>query len=341
MLKNILCADIGGTNCRFAHFTLETKSEKNEKINLISQHICNTSELKNTDDFLEVAACTNINFEQADFICLGLAGPIESDGLGVKLTNAPLHLDFRKYDFAKSMEKFKLVNDFVLQAHACLIEDLEVFYVLENDSRIKNSNQNKKQIPEKTKGILGAGTGLGTAALIPNLQNTWTILQAEGGHVDMSIQTEQERDFAEFATKFLNKKKLSAEDILSGQGLTLLHAYVHGQNLPPHEVASIIFKSEKNSLQLSLYTRFLGRFCRHWALNTLCLGGLYLGGGVFRKNPSIFQHQNFIQEFYDISKPMQDIIKQIDLILIKQENAALWGGANLAKQYLFPYGSTD
>ncbi len=318
---HIICADLGGSNSRFGHFTLE-----NNHVILRAQHVCPTSALKNTRDVLCAIEYMGIDLNIVHMYCLGMAGPVEENGLCASLTNASLRVDFRHLPWVRQGKKFLLVNDFALQAYASLAPDVLL-------SPILPTQENQDSIQKKAvRGILGAGTGLGTAALIPAKSGGYSIMQAEGGHVDFPFLGAAEQDFAQFAMKHLQQSRLSAEDILSARGLSLIHAYVHNVVLSPKEVAAAL--NDATSPVLELYARFLGRFCRHWALNTLCFGGLYLGGGVLMKNPILLRNTHFQQEFYACPFAMQATLKKIPVLLMQHEFAGLWGAAYLAKMHV-------
>ncbi len=55
MIYNILCADVGGTNSRFAYFTME-----DGKLNIHKQYNCKTNELHNANDLLKAAGKTEL-----------------------------------------------------------------------------------------------------------------------------------------------------------------------------------------------------------------------------------------------------------------------------------------
>ncbi len=320
---HIICADLGGTNSRFACFTLE-----NQGVILRSQHICPTSTLKNTHDVLAAIEHMDIALDARHMYCFGMAGPVEENGLCASLTNAPLHVDFQHVPWVRQGKNFLLVNDFALQAYASFAPNVTCSLILP-------AQENQDSIQKKAvRGILGAGTGLGTAALIPAKSGGYSIMQAEGGHADFPFLYAAEQDFAQFAMKQLQQSRLSAEDILSARGVSLMYAYVHNVSVNPKEAAAAF--NDATSPVLELYARFLGRFCRHWALNTLCFGGLYLGGGVLMKNPAIVHSGYFSQEFYACPSVMYAILQKVPVLLMQHEFAGLWGAAYLAKMHL-PY----
>ncbi len=322
MIQKILCADIGGTNARFAYYHLEHGA-----LTLCTQCQYPTADFTTTEHVVQAAACTGLTMAKADICILGIAGPVASSNeaipLKASLTNAALDVDFTEYDWAKRPRHLCLVNDFALQAWATLAEAVPVLPLLGVNNRVRAN-----------RGIVGAGTGLGTGMLLPLQHLQWHMVHAEGGHTQMAFCGEEEWDFVHFAQKFTQKICLCAEDILSARGISLLHAYVCGETLPPKDAIALWEHHGDTSKQMQLYTRFLGRFCRHWALNTLCSGGLYLGGGVLMKNPHIVQSPNFTEEFYLGPAPMRHILQNIPVLLMMHEDAGLWGAAEFAKRQL-------
>ncbi len=337
-MKNILCADIGGTNSRFAHFIFE-----NGMLSFQKQYLCLSKDINSAEELLQAVELTDFSIDNADSICIGVAGPVEEDGLRAKLSNAPLFMDFRQ-----SLEKYKrkqgkdffLVNDFSLQAFASLaffnktgIVDSQAIQLV---SPIIGTQADLSEIAEqtyaKTRGILGAGTGLGAAMLLAfenNTAHTWKALPSEGGHCDMPFYGKEERDFADFALAHLKKDRLSAEDVLAGRALSLLHLYVHNEEVLPEIAAQNLLVDGVESLQLRLYARFLGRFCRGLASTSLCFGGLYLGGGVLSKNPYIVKSEHFLEEYYHPSSILLKKLKDIPLFHIFHKDAGLYGAAQL------------
>ncbi len=334
---NILCVDLGGTHCRFAHFKLVRSI-----LYYMGRKIFPTEEIcqcKNAEDVLAFGAeKLDISVSQIDFQVWGVAGLIEKIGRFpqvARLTNISLELDFSVCAWIKYAENFLLVNDFALQAFASLAREVPTINIVTPEIDSKEDTAPRS--------ILGAGTGLGVATLVPAVasvyvgRESYEVLPSEGGHVDMAFYGAEEMDFARFASQYLKQERISAEDILSGRGLQLLHAYALGEHVSVEQAAQIMLygsgqKSE--SLQLQLYARFIGRMCRHLALNTLCTGGIYLGGGVLMKNPSIFQCNQFTEEFFTAPAHMLPMLKKIPIELMMHDEAGLWGAAYLARQYI-------
>ena len=87
-MQRILAADIGGTNCRFASFSLDQGRLRQERVVWIR-----SAGLLDTDMVL-VALERELEtpLRTADMLVLGLAGPV-SDGLRGGLTNGALRVD--------------------------------------------------------------------------------------------------------------------------------------------------------------------------------------------------------------------------------------------------------
>ncbi len=331
MIHHILCADVGGTHSRFAHFTWDA----NESV-LRRQYTCPTAQIRTTQDALEAMRFgTGVEIEKASVHIWGVAAIVLHNGLEAQMTNTSLRFDFAPYSWIKNGENFFLLNDFTLQAWASLAQEVPVLPLpwspfAEHPNMVRHASQ--------THGILGAGTGLGAAALVPHMAQGWTALSSEAGHMDMTFHGKEEEDFARFAKQRLQQDRLSAEDVLCARALSLLHAYEHGEDVEPAQAATSLWRKEQafpnESLSLRLYARFLGRFCRQWALSTFCTGGLYLGGGVLFKNPAIVQSESFREEFFHGPSCMQDVLRAIPMGLMQHDMASLWGAVQIAKNHL-------
>ncbi len=327
-MHHLLVADIGGTRARFAHFSLQHGT-----LHKHGTYEQSTPCLKCTEDALKAASYTGLHPYKADALLWGLAGLIEEGGLFGTLTNGALELDFRTWGSKHPI----LVNDFTLQAWATLALPSEYIYEL---------STRPSTVSAGTKCVVGAGTGLGVGTLVyigkkkSRKQNSkksadaeWSVLASEGGHVDFSF-TLQEKAFVDFAQYTLQQERISAEDVLSGRGLSLIYEYVHGKKVSPKYAAQSFHDKQENNAVLSMYARFLGRFCRHVALQSMCTGGLYLSGSVLTCNPAIVAARDFHEEFLCVPPNMLPLIQNIPLALITHAQPGLWGAAFAAQRML-------
>ncbi len=328
MQQDILCVDIGGTYSRFAHVVYEqepsAKAPTQGNVRLRSQGSCATASLQNTAHAVHMAEhITGLATSKAHKQVWALAGPIQGAALQGQLTNGNLQLDFSPYAWAQHKKDFFLVNDFALQAYATLAEPVLKQKVLRANTACLASC-------DKPRAIIGVGTGLGTAVLLPVDDHGWALMPTEAGHTLIPLYGQEERDFAHFALHALQQERLYAEDILSGRGLSLVHKYVYGEDISAAMAAQFMQQHGEASPVLALYARFLGRFCTQWAVNSLSTGGLFLSGGVLMKNPYIVHSAYFTKEFYTCPAAVQAIVQSTPVYLLEHEHVSLWGAAYLA-----------
>lgn len=113
----IMAVDLGGTNCRFAGFTLDK--------GILSLHRMGkrkTEELPDTGAL--ISACGTAldrHPRTADALVVGMAGPV-ADPLKARLTNAPLEVDLTDAGERYGIRSCRIINDFTAEACACLTE---------------------------------------------------------------------------------------------------------------------------------------------------------------------------------------------------------------------------
>lgn len=133
--------------------------------------------------------------------------------------------------------------------------------------------------------VIGPGTGLGVSGLLPARSGD-VALEGEGGHATLAAATPREHQV--LAWLMQGHGHVSAERVLSGQGLVNLHAAVRAlaglpaQPLDPAGVtAAALAGSDLHCLEaLELFCAFLGGAAGNLALTLGARGGVYLGGGI-------------------------------------------------------------
>jgi glucokinase len=146
---------------------------------------------------------------------------------------------------------------------------------------------------------------------------------SEGGHTDFPFISKREYEFQEFLLQKLGHKYVTGNKVVSGQGLSYIHEFLTGEKCEPQKVAAG-FTPESETLEWA--SRFYGRTCRNYALETLALGGVYIAGGVAAKTPELIKHRAFETEFHT-SSTMADLLQKVPVFLIKNEESGLWGAA--------------
>jgi len=317
MMKTILVADIGGTNSRFAHFHAGVGSA----LELVETKWLSTSEAKSFDQMLEQLHSSDFSLppDRADIAVIAVAGPVEH-GSYCAPPYISWDIDFRRNQNVKLPHDVYLINDFVAQAYAC---------------RSPVGKSARPILPgeivtDGTIGVLGAGTALGKATLVPVSGNGFLALPSEGGHAYFPFISPREFSFQEFYQEKSGQQHITGNLVVSGHGLRYLHWFLSGEDLEPREVTA---RLTPQSETLAWAAKFYGRVCRDYALEVLALGGLYIAGGVAARNPEILTHENFRNEFMG-SPTMGHLLANIPVFLIDNQDSGLWGAAFLGQQIL-------
>lgn len=316
-MLNILTADIGGTNSRFAHFRVD-QSGKLMQIGTQWLETTSSESFGQLIDNLKAGEFT-LKPEEADIVVIAVAGPIEH-GLRCSPPFISWDIDISTAQKDFGFKQYILINDFVAQAFACRSPVGEAAEQVLPGSAV----------PEAVVAVIGAGTALGKAALVPDGTGGFIAVPSEGGHANFPFVSKQESEFREFLLKELGDKYITGNKVVSGKGLSCIHQFLTGKRIEPHEVVEEFLYHPET---LEWASRFYGRVCRNYALEILALGGLYIAGGVAAKTPELLTHKAFAVEFRS-SDTLADLLGKIPVFLIKDENSGLWGGAVLGLQIL-------
>jgi glucokinase len=181
-----------------------------------------------------------------------------------------------------------------------------------------------------TVAAIGAGTGLGCCAMVRGWDGRYALMPSEGGHQDFPFVGPDERCYEKFVREKTGDVSPSYDLILCGRGLSMLHLFLHGEEISPIDVAR---KLTAQSEVTQWYGRFYGRACRNYSLAVLPFGGLYVCGGIGAKNPFLVDQVAFREEF--VASPIHsELLRRIPIYLNCNELSGLWGAAKYAVQAL-------
>jgi len=324
----ILGIDIGGT-----HTNLCVAGIENNNIDFLFKFNFKTEELDNIINPINkilnhIKEKYNIEIKKA---CIGVPGVVSEDNNYAELTNISWNL--LKEDIIKktNLEKILLLNDF-----QCIGFGLNVL----NDKDIIEIKSGKI-VNNKTKAIVGAGSGLGKTILFFNKKlRIYIPLDSEGGHADFPVYDSFELDLINWLKgKYNIKEKVTYEDLLSGKGLENIYNYIsekmdfkkneyYYEIKNSKEKASIISKYKETDdackKTFELFLKFYARCLKNFALETLCTSGLYIAGGISIKNKDIFKKEIFKKEFESAYKKNK-ILKEIPIYLINNYDVSIFG----------------
>jgi glucokinase len=318
----ILVADIGGTNSRFAFF----QADENGKLTPVDTRWIDTQGSTSFGELLDQlkASDFSLSADQSDIAVLAVAGPVIK-GVYSNPPNIAWDIDVSNSAEEFRLERCLLINDFAAQAYACRSPVMDAARQVVSGQVDSNA----------TLAVIGAGTGLGMAALTPDGDGGYVALPSEGGHSTLPFESPAEFDFMKFLMNELAAPYVENEFVVSGRGLSLIHQFLTGEKLTPAEIGSNV---SQDSETFQWMARFYGRACRNYALQVLARGGVYLAGGVAAKSPAIVTHPEFERQFHS-SKTMQAMLESIPVFLNTNEESGLWGAAYFAAQTLKQHGS--
>src|SRR5262245_8796532 len=232
-----LIADIGGSNSRFA---LTDAAGRPERILVIDN---------DTVADLEAAIARYLEETSARprAATISVAGSIDGEEVG--LTNRAWR--FRRAELAKrfGFSELRVINDFEAIAWALPL-------LGKADARPLGQPLAPR---EGVKLVLGPGTGLGVAALLP-AGGRWHVVASEGGHASFGPQAADE---VEVFQKLYAHGNVSAEAVLSGAGLMRLARALDPQaecHAPETIVAASLARQPSAQAATRLFVRLLGRF---------------------------------------------------------------------------------
>jgi glucokinase len=267
--KTCLVGDIGGTNVRLAVADLTTGKPRISAPRSLSREGFPTFE-EVVDRYVEESGAP-----APEAIVVAVAGPIK-DGQ-VKLTNGQWVICENVLK-SKGFVYPRLINDYAALGYA--VEHLEGDDLAEIGGRHTG-------IPGETVGVVGAGTGLGVAALVRDAFSS-SVMVTEGGHIAFAPVDDVEFEILDVLRRE-RFPRVSVERVLSGPGLANLYwalSRIAGNKQPdplsPEEVSRrAVAKSDPLCVDvLDRFCGIYGRFAGDMALAFGARGGMYLGGGI-------------------------------------------------------------
>lgn len=264
MRGTAILADIGGTNARFARL-------RDGRISARRQ--LRVADYPNLNAALRAYLASGDIGPAPRHMAVAAAGPVA--GGKVRLTNSTWRISADALCATFRLKDVVLVNDFAAVAWA--VPHLAAAHTV--------TIGRGRGVPETPVAILGPGTGLGVAGLVPGPDGP-QVLVTEGGHVTMAPSDARESAILEHLRGRFGH--VSAERVLSGEGLVNLYQAIAALDDRPIEAlgpAQITEKAVAESCRtcaaaLTTFCAMLGTMAGNLALTLGARGGVYLAGGV-------------------------------------------------------------
>lgn len=310
-----LVADIGATNARFQCCTVNSGVQPElyaEPLVLSTVSFTSLSALLNkvADHFSE------LRFVSALF---AVAGPVSLDRRSVQVINTGLQIDAAEAEKILSTSVI-LLNDFYAQAMGVLFAS--------NVQQVGGGD-----VLPLVKAVLGPGSGLGMATLLPSSDKTltsWRVLPSEGGHADLAPSTFLEAELWSLLAQ--NHDHVCLETVLSGGGLINLYnamAQLWGsepQDLTAADISSLgMTMSDPVCHQtLEAFAGFLGSAAANLALTVGARGGVYISGGIAPQMRD-FLIASPLRRRFEEKGDLSGYVKEIPLLIILDAEPGLTG----------------
>jgi glucokinase len=317
----ILAGDVGGTGTRLARFGGDDGRPDREWIGRSADHVSLAALVHaflGSDPPPEVAV-------------FGIAGPVV--GNACDATNLAWQIDGDALGRALGIPRVLLINDLVATAHGLATlppADLEVL-------------QAGTALPGN-RALIAAGTGLGQAVLAPD-GSGWRPLATEGGHTDFSPGDPVEDELLVWLRARLGH--VSWERVLSGPGLADLYRFhaATGRGEEPAgfaarfaaapDPAALVSESARGdnpraALVIERFVSLYGAQAGNLALQSLALGGVYIGGGIAPRILPFLRAGGFLAAFRAKGR-FAPLLATIPVTVMLDDRAALWGAAAVAR----------
>lgn len=343
----LLAGDVGGTKTilRLATFSPPIKLQmKAPPIDTRYEKTYVSASFSGLADMVEVflaEAETELGARpQPAVACFGIAGPVVDNHS--ELTNLKWSLDAKALEQKLGIAQVSLINDFAANGYGILgLTDSDLHVLQDAPAR-----------PQAPIGIIGAGTGLGEAFLIPQ-NGCYHVFPGEGGHADFAPQTSSTYQLCRYLQKQEQLSRISVERVVSGTGLISVYKCLRDEaRLAPETPAlSQAFETWESALAagkeapspaaeiakqaadgkdilarrtMRLFIQLYGSEAGNLALKLLPYGGLYITGGIAAKILPLMEKEGFMDAFLDKGR-MKPLLENIPVKIVLNPKVGLIG----------------
>lgn len=320
-MTNVLIADIGGTNARFA-LASDSKEHFAEK-QRIDCNKFDTAELA-INHYLKTQG-----IERVDAICIAVAGPVINQT--ARFTNNHWKVDGEKLMSEYDTKAVRILNDFEAIAYSLPSLNSEELVSIGGTWDLARDR-------DFNVGVVGPGTGLGVAGL-SGRNGSYSPIVAEGGHTGFSPENLNQ---VKLLTTLLSKfDRVSNERLLSGPGIQNIYqalAQISQTEFQDYSAADIAEKGVSGvddlcSNTMDLFFEILGQVAGDLALTLGTHDGIFIAGGICQRYIKPLQLSRFRQGFANKGRH-SPLLEKIPTWLITHPNPGLVGASSYARLHL-------
>lgn len=309
----VLVGDVGGTNTRLALYDGDVELAR-ESVRNAERH-----------GLTEVAAAFVARHGRPDAACVGIAGPVRHGS--VTMTNLGWETDEGRMTEAVG-GPCALINDFHAQALAMTRLEPGHYETL-------GGGPVDAQVPAV---VIGPGTGLGEAILVPGPEG-WIAIPGEGGHTRFAPRDEREIGLLRFLTR-RHPTHVSVERVVSGPGLVSTYDYLRGDRprlpaMASDDPAAVITREALAGgdadcvAAVEIFVGVLGDEAASMALKVNA-GVVYLTGGIPPKIlPLLRTH---LRAAFETKGRYTDWVRTVPIRVVRHDDPGLLGARVMAER---------
>ncbi len=347
-MTTLLAGDIGGTKTLLASYRVQdggleqdycatyVSADWENLTRLVQHHLAGTE------------AQAAWGGERPTHACFAVAGPVVAGR--ATLTNLPWQLDGASLAVACGLRQVEIVNDFAV-----------LIYGLPHLSAAQQVCLRPGVEQPGPVAILGAGTGLGVAFGVPGPGGLIAVA-SEASHGEFAPRTEEEWRLKRWLAADLELERVSIERVVSGTGLGHVTRWLLAEHDPEGhhpltEPARCWAEAERRggterpdlpalvaaagtgeadplaAGALALWLGAYGSVAGDVALQSLCRGGLWLGGGTAGKLLPQLRSAAFLEPFAAKGR-LSPVLRAMPLRALADPQAGLFSAACRARMLL-------
>lgn len=334
----LLAADVGGTHARIGLVALDEAGGQSIKLLHYGRYSCaEWSGLPAMlSDFVRALSDTPhaAVAGRIEHCAVACAGYVLDDTIVNE--NLPWPVSIRAIQEALGIRQLAVVNDFEAVAYAAqFLTGTQLCPIIAT----------AKPATSGPILVMGPGTGLGSAVLLPGRHRV-KVLATEAGQVSLAPGTEREIEILRLLRR--ERPHVSYEDTLSGPGLLKLYralCELRGDTprlLSPAEVTGeALAASDGAALEaLETFCGLLGSFVGDLVLLYRACGGVYLAGGILPQIQPFLQASSFAERYFN-KGVMRAYLQQVPVQLIEHGQLGVLGAAGMHVDSFMPSDGHD
>jgi glucokinase len=319
-----LAADVGGTHARIGLVTGHAGGGRPVSVLHYHRYIC--AEWSGLPamlrDFVDQLAHTPHAAARSgiEHCAIACAGYVLDDAIVNE--NLPWPVSIRDIREKLGIRRLEVLNDFEALAYATQFVDA-------SETRLIVQNLQPASLGPVL--VMGPGTGLGSAVLMPG-QPRAQVLATEAGQISLSPGTEREVEILRLLMR--GRPYVSFEDALSGPGLLKLYralcelrAAQPILSTPADVTGAALAGSDAAAVEaLQVFCGLLGSFVGDLVLMYGARGGAYLAGGILPQIQSFLLASTFTERYFN-KGVMRAYLQQVPVRLIEHGQLGVMGAA--------------